>query len=44
VATVLYLRGPVHLGLHQSLFFIFTIDFTIVTFRAGKHVTIVIDA
>jgi len=44
VTTVLHLREPVHLGLHQSLFFIFIIYLAIVTFRVGKYITIIIDA
>ena len=44
MATVLYLREPVHLGLHQPLFFIFIIDFAVVTFRVGKYITIIIYA
>lgn len=44
MAAVLHLRELVHLGLHKSLFFIFVIDFAIVTFRVGKYITIVVDA
>jgi hypothetical protein len=44
VATVLYLREPVHLRLHQSLLFIFIIGFAIIAFRVGEYITIVISA
>jgi len=37
-------RDVTHLGLDQSLLFIFIVDFAFVTVRIGKHVTIIMDS
>ena len=43
MGTVLCLREPIRLGLDQSLLFIFIVNFTIIAFRVGEHVAVIID-
>ena len=44
VDRVPHLRAPIHLRLDQPLLFVLIINFTIISFRVGEHIAIVVDS